>query len=399
MCSELFRIPIELGGVPLFGVGVLLAIWLVAAGWGVVQLASRGAPRGDIIYAIAMLAIVAALIVFLPKFFPDGLPIRGYGVMLLAGGLSGVALAAYRAHQQGLHPDVIYSLAMNLFIAGIVGARLFFVIEYWERFSTQPIINVFKFTEGGLVVYGALIGAAIAFVWFVRRHKLPMLAMADLIAPSLAVGLAFGRIGCLLNGCCYGGQSDLPWAVRFPIQSPPYADQVKNGRLAGALLDNDDKGRLVVVPGDGSDPTDRDVVISLNGKAPASITDANRILFAAFTSGDDVRIETGRGVIVVPSRSLLVHPTQIYSSINAALLAWFLWSYYPFRRRDGEVAALLLTIYPIARFLIEIIRVDESAIFGTGLSISQNLSVGLLVLMVGGWYWLLRQPRTLAYSR
>lgn len=399
VCSELFRIPIEIAGVPLFGVGVLLAVWLMVAAWGVAQLARKGAPRGDVIYAIAVLAIVAAMIVFLPKLFPDGLPIRGYGVMLLLGGLGGVLLAAHRARQVGLHPDVIYSLAVHLFVAGILGARLFYVIEYWEtRFSRAPLIEVFKFTEGGLVVYGALIGAAIAFVLFVRKHKLPLLAMADLIAPSLAVGLAFGRIGCLLNGCCYGGLSDEPWAVRFPIKSPPYSDQVAAGRMPGLLLDTDAQGRLIALPRDRKLPTDQDVVVSVNGQKITSLPEANRILFRAFTSGQHVRVETPRGEIVAPSRSLPVHPTQVYSAINAALLGWFLWSYYPFRSRDGEVTALLLTIYPIARFLIEIIRVDESAIFGTGLSISQNLSVGLLVLMIFFWFWLSRQPKTLAFA-
>lgn len=398
MCSELFRIPIELYGVPLFGFGVLLAIWLVAAGWGIVQLARKGAPRGDLVYAIAMLAIVAIAIVYLPKMFPDGLPIRGYGVMLLTGGLSGVLLAAHRARQAGLNPELIYSLAISVFVAGILGARLFYVIEYWEpRFSQAPLVEAFKFTEGGLVVYGSLIGAAVAFLWFVRKHKLPPLALADLIAPSLALGLAFGRIGCLLNGCCFGGLSDLPWAVRFPMQSPPYGEQVKTGKIPGLLLDTDEQGRVVVLPSEQRHVTEDDVVASINGKSVSSLVEANQILFEAFTNGGDVRVETPRGVTTVPGRSLPVHPTQLYSAINAALLFWFLWSFYPFRRRDGEVTALMLTIYPIARFLIEIIRVDESAVFGTQFSISQNLSLGLLVIVVGFWWWLSRQPRKRAF--
>jgi phosphatidylglycerol:prolipoprotein diacylglycerol transferase len=87
-----------------------------------------------------------------------------------------------------------------------------------------------------------------------------------------------------------------------------------------------------------------------------------------------------------------VHPTQLYSSVNAALLAWLLWSFYPFRRRDGEVVALMLLLYPIARFLLEVIRVDESAVFGTGLSISQNISLVVLVAGIALWVSLCRQP-------
>jgi phosphatidylglycerol:prolipoprotein diacylglycerol transferase len=94
----------------------------------------------------------------------------------------------------------------------------------------------------------------------------------------------------------------------------------------------------------------------------------------------------------LPARSLPVHPTQIYSAIDAALLCWLLWSYYPFRRRDGEVAALMLTLHPISRFLLEIIRVDEPAVFGTDFSISQNISIVLFVLTLVGWALLLLQP-------
>ena len=91
-----------------------------------------------------------------------------------------------------------------------------------------------------------------------------------------------------------------------------------------------------------------------------------------------------------------MHPTQIYSSINAALLAWVLWAFYPFRRRDGEVVALMVLLYPISRFLLEMIRIDESAVFGTGLSISQNISVALFVLAVGFWVFLWNQPQVKA---
>ena len=75
-----------------------------------------------------------------------------------------------------------------------------------------------------------------------------------------------------------------------------------------------------------------------------------------------------------------------------------LWVYYPFRRRDGEVIALLLTIHPISRFLLEIIRTDEPAVWGTGLSISQNISLLILVLAAGLWFYILRQPRRLAWA-
>ena len=98
-----------------------------------------------------------------------------------------------------------------------------------------------------------------------------------------------------------------------------------------------------------------------------------------------------------PQSSLPVHPAQLYSAVDALLLCLFLLAYYPYRRRDGEVFALMVTIHPIARFLQEIIRTDESAVFGTGLSISQNISLLMLVGAAGLWLYLTRLPRRVVW--
>jgi phosphatidylglycerol:prolipoprotein diacylglycerol transferase len=133
MCTELFRIPYVWGGVPMFGVGVLLAVWAVASAIGLGLLVRRQGWSAEVWSLVPVVAILGAAILFLPRLFPDGLPIRGYGVMVLLGAVSGVVLAIYRARQVGLHPDVIMSLAFWLFVCGILGARLFYVIEYWEE--------------------------------------------------------------------------------------------------------------------------------------------------------------------------------------------------------------------------------------------------------------------------
>jgi phosphatidylglycerol---prolipoprotein diacylglyceryl transferase len=339
MRSELFRIPVEWVGVPLFGFGIVLALWIVGCCMGMVVLAKKSSTTSWK-ELLPGLVIGSIAIVFLPRLFPEGLPIRGYGLMVLCGVISGILLAMHRAQQVGLAPDTILSLAFSFLLCGIIGARLFYVIEYWDtRFQSddwrETALNVLKFTEGGLVIYGALLGAAAAVLWFAWRRKLPLLAMADLLAPSLLIGVAFGRIGCFLNGCCYGGECDLPWAVTFPRDSLPYMEQLDMGRFGeAATLD------------------------------PATL----------------------------PARSLPVHPAQLYSAIDAALLCWLLWAFYPFRRRDGEVIALLFILHPISRFLLEVVRVDESAVFGTGLSISQNFSIVFFVMALIGWFLLLRQP-------
>src|SRR5262245_11206512 len=133
MCSELFRIPTAWGGVPIFGVGVLLAIWAVASAFTLVGLVRRQGWSGEIWSSLPVLLLAGAVIVFLPRVFPDGLPVRGYGVMLLAGISAGVGMAIYRARQAGLHYDLIISLAVWLVIFGVIGARLFHVIEYWDE--------------------------------------------------------------------------------------------------------------------------------------------------------------------------------------------------------------------------------------------------------------------------
>ncbi len=414
MCSNLFIIPSHLLGLPLFGFGLLLgALLVVAGGWAAWAL-QRPNGRQEVTAALPVLAIMAGAIIFLPNVFPDGFPVRGYGVMLVVAAVAGLTLACIRARQSGIDPDLIFSLALWMFIFGIAGGRLFYVIEYWDdkyaplRFDVA-LVEALKYANGGLVVYGALFGATVAFVLFTKRHKLPMLAMADLVAPSLVVGLAFGRVGCLLNGCCFGGVADVPWAVTFPKQgqatySPPYDAQLAHGEFYGLrLVDRD--GRMVVTKvlpkssaaeaGIAKD----DVVTHLAGEELTNATVAAHAFERALIEGQPLVVRVAeKGEIVLPSltlpaRSLPVHPTQLYSAINAGLLGWLLWSYYPMRRRDGEVFALLITIYPVARFLLEKIRIDEASFMGTGLSISQNVSI-LLLLVVGGlWFYLSRQPR------
>jgi phosphatidylglycerol:prolipoprotein diacylglycerol transferase len=424
MCSELFRIPYTWGGVPIFGVGVLLAIWAVVAAITLVGLVRQNGWSADTLSSLPVLLLLGAAILFLPRVFPDGLPIRGYGVMLLIGITAGVGLAMHRARQGGLDPEIIISLAIWMVVCGIVGARLFYVIEYWhENFAGRnlrdTILQIANIPEGGLVIFGGFIGAMVGFVTLVRKQRLPLLAMADLIAPSMAIGLAFGRIGCFLNGCCYGGQTALPWHVSFPEYSsryesksndlqrysPPYVDQASHGEMHGFRVDPGGSDAAVVTRVDAGSPADAaglkvdDVIDAINDNRISSIGDAKAQLFELFLAKQPLHLtlKSGKTVDVTavapPDQSLPVHPAQLYSAIDAGLLGWLLWAWYPFRRRDGELIALLLTIHPITRFMLEIIRTDEPAVFGTGMSISQNVSLVLLACGAGIWLYLSRRPR------
>ena len=412
MCSELLRIPLDWLNAPVMGgvsLGMLLAI---AIGVGILKLLAWGRKTKRSAEAwgyVPGLVIVGAALLLVPQFV-SAIPIRGYGVMVLIGSLTGLLMATHRARQMNLSPDVIYSLAFGMFLCGIVGARLFFVIEYWEtrfRFGDwrTTLFEVLKFTEGGLVVYGALIGATLAFIVFTLRHRLSPLAMSDLIAPSLLAGLAFGRIGCLLNGCCYGGETTQPWGVTFPPESMPYTEQWTQGRMFGLRFSpvTGEDELPVVASVDPNSPaanaglTAKMKIASINNYAIKNFRHMQEILFSLGETESPLRLKNGGGETFqvpmreLPGRSLPVHPTQIYSAVHAALLSWVLWVFYPFRRRDGEVTALMLTVYPISRFLLEIIRIDESAVFGTGLSISQNISIVIFVLALGLWAVLRRQ--------
>jgi phosphatidylglycerol---prolipoprotein diacylglyceryl transferase len=143
--------------------------------------------------------------------------IHWYGILTAAGFLLGLWTASRRGLRGGISADAVMDFAPWLMLGVIVGARFLHVVTYWrEEFAHEPWTEVFMIQRGGLVFYGGFIGATIALLIYVRRKKLPFLKFADVLAPSLALGHAFGRIGCLMTGCCFGKQCSLPWAVHFP---------------------------------------------------------------------------------------------------------------------------------------------------------------------------------------
>lgn len=438
MLQTLFYIPAQVAGLPLVGWGLLAAVWAVGTLAWALWRARRHGFDAELRGQLPVLLVLGAVIVWvLPRMVevdpasgaPLGIPIRGYGVLLLAGVVSGIALAVDRARAIGVDADTIYGLALWMFVAGIVGARAFFVIEYAGEFQRPSVaewlVAVIDMTKGGLVVYGSLIGAAAAFGVYVARRRLPLWALADAIAPSLVLGLALGRVGCFLNGCCFGGACELPWAVTFPPGSPPYLRELETGRLLGlqwdaAPTDNATGGATptTALPGVGvrsvvpEGPAARaglmagQRIVAVEGAAVRTVAELRERLLGWYVDGARqpggrpaaLRLQTDRGPVEIPwgpaapPRSGPLHPTQLYSALDAAITCVLLLAWTPLRRRDGELTALLFTIHPVSRFLLEQIRVDEESFLGTGLSISQNLSLLLLAGGVGLWVWLRSQP-------
>ncbi len=161
-----------------------------------------------------------------------GFKVYGYGLMLFLAFIASINLAAWRARREKIDENLVHDFALWLFVGGIVGARGFYVAQYWGT-KVRGVWEILKFWEGGIVFYGSVIGGTVAFLIFWMRREFPMRAFLDVIAPSLALGIAFGRIGCFFTGCCYGDVCKLPWAVSFPAESPPWESQVKLG-LIGA---------------------------------------------------------------------------------------------------------------------------------------------------------------------
>ena len=135
--------------------------------------------------------------------------------------LAGLWTATRRARRENISSETIADVVLWLMVGGILGARIVYVTTYWkDEFAGQPLSEIFMIQHGGLVYYGALIGSTIAGIIYIRWKKLPFWKTADVLAPSIALGNVFGRIGCLLNGCCYGRACSLPWAIRFPADNP-----------------------------------------------------------------------------------------------------------------------------------------------------------------------------------
>jgi phosphatidylglycerol---prolipoprotein diacylglyceryl transferase len=148
------------------------------------------------------------------------LTVHWYGVMIALAFLAGLWTATRRARRENIPGEKIADLVFWIMLAGMIGARAVYVTTYWSEFARQPFSEIFMIQHGGLVYYGSVIGAALAYIIYVLWKRLPGWKIADILAPSIALGNAFGRIGCLLNGCCYGRACDLPWAIRFPEDNP-----------------------------------------------------------------------------------------------------------------------------------------------------------------------------------
>ncbi len=273
------------------------------------------------------------------------LQIASYGVMMMLGFLAGLFLLQKRAKNHNIPPEKIFNIAISMLICGVVGARVFYVIQYWESagFAQNPL-NIFRIDKGGLVFYGGGIGGLIGAVAVMLKEKLPVLPSLGLIASVAPLSHAFGRIGCFLNGCCFGRRTDSWIGIRFP--------------------------RLI------EEGTTTDETFNLGEK---------------YISGSLAYLQhLELGIIDKTDKwSAPVHATQLYevayNLLIFGILSWWLWK----RKRPEELIGLYMITYGMARFVNEIFRVTEP--LAMGLSIAQIICIPLALGGAGLLYFQTRK--------
>ncbi len=171
-----------------------------------------------------------------PVIFRIGtLPINSYGLMLAISFMLGLWLAAKRGERAGVERSSVYDLGIRIMIAAIVGSRLFYVVTHLSEFQGRwlDVIAIWKGLYGLSMLGGVILAVAVGFYTLWRR-KMPVWKLADAVIPSFALGIFITRIGCFLNGCCFGAETSCSIGVSFPDNAMAYAETT--GLAQGACL-------------------------------------------------------------------------------------------------------------------------------------------------------------------
>lgn len=300
-------------------------------------------------------------------------PVQSYGVMMVIGFLLAVWVIRRLSRDITPDPQLITNAALYSLIAGVVGARIFYVVHYFDKFSSD-LLSVFAIWRGGLELLGGVILAITVIALYSRYHKLPTRQYLDILAIALMLALAFGRIGCFFKGCCFGKPTDVAWSVRFPYGSDSYYNQIypdsKRGRVEPDLA----------LPSDFFGYFD-EAGSQYFGLKP----------YEYLTAEQKDMVDDG------PYRPLSIHPTQLYSSAGGLAICFILYSFWKrsraaAKRKDvkrlftapGSTFALMFILYSLNRFFMEFIRNDNPFEYAwwtiyKGGTVSQNLAIYMII--------------------
>ena len=253
-----------------------------------------------------------------------GFQIAFYGIIIGIGMLAGLWIAQSDAKRRGQDPELYLDFALYAIICSIIGARLYYVIFEWDYYKNN-LLQIFNLRAGGLAIYGGVIAGTITMIVYTRMKKVSFFSMADTGVLGLVTGQIIGRWGNFFNCEAFGGYTDSLLAMR-----------IRRALVNDNMLNADVLNHRIVENG---------------------------------------------------VEYIQVHPTFFYESCwNLCLLLFMLW-FRRYKKYDGQMLWIYLFGYGIGRFWIESLRTDQLILFGTGLPVSQALSLVLILVAAGNLIW------------
>ena len=253
-----------------------------------------------------------------------GFRIAFYGIIIGIGMLAGLWIAQSDAKRRGQDPELYLDFALYAIICSIIGARLYYVIFEWDYYKNN-LLQIFNLRAGGLAIYGGVIAGTITMIVYTRMKKVSFFSMADTGVLGLVTGQIIGRWGNFFNCEAFGGYTDSLLAMR-----------IRRALVNDNMLNADVLNHRIVENG---------------------------------------------------VEYIQVHPTFFYESCwNLCLLLFMLW-FRRYKKYDGQMLWIYLLGYGIGRFWIESLRPDQLILFGTGLPVSQALSLVLILVAAGNLIW------------
>ena len=253
-----------------------------------------------------------------------GFRIAFYGIIIGIGMLAGLWIAQSDAKRRGQDPELYLDFALYAIICSIIGARLYYVIFEWDYYKNN-LLQIFNLRAGGLAIYGGVIAGTITMIVYTRMKKVSFFSMADTGVLGLVTGQIIGRWGNFFNCEAFGGYTDSLLAMR-----------IRRALVNDNMLNADVLNHRIVENG---------------------------------------------------VEYIQVHPTFFYESCwNLCLLLFMLW-FRRYKKYDGQMLWIYVLGYGIGRFWIESLRTDQLILFGTGLPVSQALSLVLILVAAGNLIW------------